>query len=214
MRAVAGFALFFAASTLAAAAAGERVTQAAVWHPPPGFIADFHALCDGFAGKAFTECFVQAMAKEGAPPAALAFARWRRGEAYLEGLDEAGPVALAHVFYPFAANENSHWAFVNGNPDWIDVDDFARLPQKALAANAEYRAIRARYPRVALWPGDRRPIGPRPEAAPGGGKRFVVSYRLQDFCHACAIVGEARCAFLFDRRGKFLGARLVGVTAK
>lgn len=209
-----GLALLFAACAIPAAAA-ERVTEAAVWRPPPSFIDDFHKLCAGLGGAAFAECFVRAMAQAGAPPAALAFARWREGEAYLEGLEEAGgPVALAHVVYPYRANENSAWVFVNGSPDWIDVDDFARLPQKALAGNAAYRAIRARYPRVALWPGGRGSAGPRPQPVPGGGERFVVAYRLQDFCHACAILGHARFAFAFDRSGKFQGARLVGVAAK
>jgi hypothetical protein len=213
-RPAAGLALLFAAWAIPAAAA-ERVTEAAVWRPPPNFIDDFHKLCAGLGGKAFADCFVRAMAKAGAPPAALDFARWREGEAYLEGLEEqGGPVALAHVVYPYRANENSAWVFVNGSPDWIDVDDFARLPQKALPENAEYRAIRARYPRVMLWPGGRGPTGPRPQAMPGGGERFVVAYRLQDICHACAIVGKARYAFAFDRSGKFLGAQLVGVTAK
>jgi hypothetical protein len=209
-----GLALLFAAWAIPAAAA-ERVTEAAVWHPAPSFLEDFHKLCAGLGGTAFADCFVRAMAQAGASPGALAFARWREGEAYLEGLEETGgPVALAHVVYPYRANENSAWVFVNGRPDWIDVDDFARLPQKALPENAEYRAIFARYPRVMLWPGGRGPTGPRPRALPGGGERFVVAYRLQDFCHACAIVGEARYAFDFDRGGKFLGAQLVGVTAK
>ncbi|HEV2301988.1 MAG TPA: hypothetical protein VGR91_10510, partial [Stellaceae bacterium] len=197
-------------------AAGERVTQAAVWRPPPGFIADFHGLCERLRGAVFADCFVRAMAKAGAPAAALAFARSRMGEAYLEGLDEEGrgPVALAHVAYPFRANENSAWVFVNAIPDWIDVDDFASLPRAALAATAAYRAIRTRYPRVMLWPGGRGRAGPEREASPRGGVRFIVSYRLQDFCHACAIVGHARFAFAFDRRGKFLGARLLAVTGK
>jgi hypothetical protein len=214
-RPAAGLALLLGVLAIPAAAA-ERVTQAAVWQPPPSFIDDFHKLCAGLGGTAFADCFVRAMAQAGAPPAALAFARWREGEAYLEGLEHTGngPVALAHVVYPYRANENSAWVFVNGRPDWIDVDDFARLPQKALPENAEYRAIFARHPRVMLWPGGRGATGPRPQPLPGGGERFVVAYRLQDFCHACAIVGKARYAFAFDRGGKFLGARLVGVTAK
>src|SRR5579863_112684 len=165
-RAAAWLALLFAACAVPAAAA-ERVGRAAVWHPLSGFIADFHKLCSGFRGEASAACFVRAMAQAGAPPAALAFARRRKGEAYLEGLDEAeGAVALAHVVYPFRANENSAWVFVNGSPDWIDVDDFARLPQQALKANAAYRAIRARYPRVTLWPGGRGRDGPARAASP------------------------------------------------
>ena len=60
--------------------------------------------------KAFADCFVGAMGRAGATAAALAFARRLDGEGYLESLDMTdGAVAVAHVVFPFRANENDGW---------------------------------------------------------------------------------------------------------
>ena len=106
------------------AAADQAVTAAAVWHPAVGFMADFHRQCDGRRGAAFDACFAAAMAQSGASSAALAFTKRLDNQAYLQALKPTGgPVAIAHVVYPFRANENNAWLLVNGTPPLIDVDD-------------------------------------------------------------------------------------------
>jgi hypothetical protein len=193
------------------AAAAERVTAAAVWRLDNGFMIRFHALCDRRSGAAFDACFVAAMAAAGAPPAALALARRLNGEAYLQALAETGgPVSVAHVFYPFRANENDAWLLVNGRPESIDVDDMHHLALAALRGAPAYRAIAQRYPQLSLWPGERGAAGP--QVLPDG-RQFVVDYRLRNLCHACAVVGDVRFAFDFDKAGDFLGTRLVSVAA-
>jgi hypothetical protein len=194
----------------AAASAADRVTAAAVWRPATGFISRLHARCDRLGGAPFDACFVAAMAAAGAAPGAIAFARRLDGEAYLQALAETGgPVAVAHVFYPFRANENDAWLLVNGRPALIDVDDTRRLDLAAMRRGAAYRAIAQRYPQVDLWPGDRGAAGPEVAA---GGRQFIVDYRLRDLCHACAVVGRLRFSFDFDKAGNFLGTRLVSIT--
>ncbi len=146
------------------------------------------------------------MAQAGASPAALAFTRRLDNEAYLEALDEtAGPVAVAHVFYPFRANENQAWLLVNGAPPLIDVDDRRDLDLAALRSSPAYAAIRRRYPNVSFWPGDRGRAAPQ---IGENGREFVVGYLLRDLCHACATVGHVRFAFEFDAAGTFLGTQL------
>jgi hypothetical protein len=205
----------FAASVFAITAAGhaaaaDRVTAAAVWRPDALFISRVHARCDRLGGEAFDACFVAVMAAAGAAPAALAFTRRLDGEAYLEALVETGggPVAVAHVFYPFRANENDAWLIVNGLPALIDVDDEHYLALAAMRRSAAYRAIARHYPQVDFWPGDRGAAGPEVEA---GGRRIIVDYRLRNLCHACAVVGHVRFAFEFDAAGDFFGTRLVSV---
>lgn len=192
-----------------AVAAQTAVTAAAMWRPEAGFMARFHAQCEGRRGAAFTGCFAAAMKEAGASPAALAFTRRLGNEAFLEALDPtAGPIAIAHLFYPFRANENEAWLLLNGTPAMIDVDQRRYLLLAEMRLSTGYAAIRRRYPNVAFWPGERGAAGP--EAA-ANGLRFIVGYLLRDFCHACAIVGRVRYAFEFDRAGKFLGTRLVSV---
>jgi len=200
-----------AAGSAVCAQAADRVTAAAVWRPANGFMRRFHQQCDGRAGSEFDACFVTAMAKAGAAPAALAFTRRLDNEAYLEALDETlGPVAVAHVFYPFRANENEAWLLVNGAPPLIDVDDRRHLDLAALRSSPAYAVIRRRYPNVSFWPGDRGAAAPQ---IGRNGRQFVVAYLLRDLCHACATVGHVRFAFEFDTAGKFLGTQLVSIVA-
>ena len=193
------------------AAAGIRVTLAAIWHPPAGFIEHFHGECDERAAKAFADCFVGAMGRAGATPAALAFARRLDGEGYLESLDQTGgAIAVAHVVYPFRANENDGWLVVNGSPALIDVDDSRYLALGAMRASLPYREIGRRIADVTFWPGERGAAAPQIAMA---GQRIVVGYVLRNVCHACAIVGRVRFAFDFDHAGRFLGTQLVSVVA-
>lgn len=190
----------------------QPVSAAAVWHPPDGFMRQFHARCDGRSGKAFTDCFVGAMTEAGAGPAAVGFARRLGGDGYLRAFQDTGRVDVAYVDVPFAANENWKWLLANGTTPLVDVDDLRLLDLGAMRAAPAYRALQRRFPRVMLWPGDRgSPPGPEERAIAEGGQMFVVPYRLQDGCHACAVIGEVRFGFVFDAAGSFLGTRLLSV---
>jgi hypothetical protein len=192
------------------AVAQECVTAAAVWQPGAGFLARFHAQCDRRSGAAFDACFAAAMAKAGASKVALDFTRRLGDQAYLQALDPTGgPIAIAHLFYPFRANENDAWFLVNGTPPLIDVDDRRNLSFPRMRSSTGYAEIHHRYRNVTFWPGDRGASGP---AVAQNGREFVVDYLLRDLCHACAIVGRVSYAFDFDASGRFLGTRLVSVT--
>jgi hypothetical protein len=193
------------------AAQSQPVTAEAIWRPDAGFMQRFHKQCDGRSGAAFDSCFAATMAKAGASPAALDLTRRLDNEAYLRALDEyGGPVAFAHVFYPFRANENDAWFLVNGTPPLIDVDDRRYLALAAMRSSAAYGEIRQRYPHVDFWPGDRGASAPK---VSWGGREFVIGYLLRDQCPACAIVGRVRFGFDFGAGGKFLRTRLISVIA-
>lgn len=201
----------WAGMALAASSPGP-ITRAAVWRAPANFTTLVHERCGGQPQPAFGQCFLSAMAAAGALPAAIAFTRRMGDEVYLAALADTRPVAAALVFSPFRANENYFWLLVNGTPSSINVDDQQLLALNAMRAAPAYRQIARRYPRVSLWPDNRyRPL-PTAMRLASGGQRFVIAYRLQDFCHACAIVGRARFDFDFDAAGKFLGTRFLGVT--
>jgi hypothetical protein len=190
-----------------------EVTPAAVWQPAPKVLTGVRAKCAKSGGDDLGDCFVIAMTKAGASSAAVEFARRFGGMAYLEALDghAAGPVALAHVFFPYRANENRAWFLVNGMPESIDVDARDCLAVDALERAPEYRALLRRYPELMLWPGTRGAVGPRPASRPHGRESFIIAYRLRNLCHACAVVGHVRFAFDFERSGEFLGTHLVSV---
>ena len=103
---------------------------------------------------------------------------------------------------------------VNGEPPLIDVDDIKILPINALESDATYKAIKARYPNISIWPSDRSSTKyPVVKTLARGGERLIVSYWLQNGCHACEQIGSAQFAFDFDNHGKFLGARLHSIEA-
>ena len=197
------------AAPLSAGTREETVTATAVWHPDAGFMSRFHQRCSALRGTAFDDCFAAEMAVADASRAALAFTRRLGNEAYLQALDPTGgPVSVAHLYYPFRANQNEAWFLVNGEPPLIDVDDRRNLSLAQMRSAPGYAVILRRWPNVAFWSGDRGPSGP--EVAKGG-REIIVGYLLRDFCHACAIIGRVRYAFDFAADGKFLGTRLVSV---
>ena len=205
-------ALWFTAGMALAASSPGPITHAAVWHAPANFTTLVHERCGGQPHPAFGQCFLTAMAA-GASPAAIAFTRRMGDEVYLAALADTRPVAAALVFSPFRANENYFWLLVNGTPSPINVDDRRLLALAAMRAAPAYRRLLRRFPRVSLWPDGRyRPL-PAAVRLASGGRRFIIAYRLQDFCHACAIVGRTRFGFDFDAAGKFLGTRFLGVTS-
>ncbi len=196
----------------AAPAVAAKIGPDAVWQPGPAVLAGVRAQCDSFGGKQLGECFAVAMSKAGASPAAVAFAQLFDGMAYLEKLENGGGlVVVAHVFFPYRANENSAWFLVNGEPELMDVDDHRHIALDQLKQAPAYRALHRRFPDIMLWPGMRGPVGPAPTIRPGGGERFVIPYFLRNLCHACAIVGRVDYAFDFDKSGRFVGTKLLSV---
>lgn len=191
----------------------ESVNADAVWKPGPSSVSDIKKQCAASKGGAIQDCFASGMGKAGASAQAVAFIR-RNDGAYLREFRRVGPVDIAYVTNPFRANENDSVLLVNGKPATINVDNQQLLNQTDLTKNLTYTALAKKYPQISLWPDDRSGTNaPTVKDLPGGGRRFAVSYRLRNFCHACAVVGSAQFGFDFDQAGKFLGTKLLQVAA-
>ncbi len=203
-------ALLLAAGLLSAAPT-PSVGPDAVWKPPADFRANVTAACAS-GDSNFAECFAGQMRVAGASAAALAFLERTGNQGYLSAFVDAGKVDIAYAEYPFRANESAVVFLVNGEPSMLDVDDLSRIDRKNLQANTTYAGILKKNPKLALFPGERRP-GREPRALNlrNGGQRFVAVYELRDGCHACKNVGYARIGFDFDGEGKFLGTDVVQV---
>jgi hypothetical protein len=151
------------------------------------------------------------MSAAGAPADAVSFTRMLyRQNGGLVGIMTAfkkyGPVDAAQVLYPERANDNYVLLLVNGNPPILDVDDLQKLDRAAMEQNPMYQAVKQKFPKTDVWPGDRSGSQPWPRVQPlaGGGQHFVVTYPLLDGCHACQHTGQARFGWDFDASGKFL----------
>ena len=207
----------------AGAAGADRLTAAAVWQPGGAFMKSVHERCDARMASGFDACFIEAMSREGAPAAAVDFAK--RMVARPNGLvatmrsfrRTGGAVDVAYVQYPFRANENDACLLVNGTPDIVDVDDPKGIEPAAWSAHAAFQTLQKRYSNISVWPGDRTGTAyPRVTAAPGasGGQRFVFSFTFRDGCHACAVVGSGEMAFDFDTAGRRISQTVVTVIPK
>ena len=193
--------------------AAEPVDAEAIWKPPVSVVQEIKSKCTASNGFSFQDCFIRGMEKARASPSAVAFMRHSDG-GYLHEFRRVGPVDIAYVTYPFRANENEGVLLVNGTPASVDVDNQQLLSKAALAQNPVYAALAKQYPQITLWPGDRNGTNdPAIKDLPQKGRRFVVRYRLRNMCHACAVVGSAQFGFDFDRSGRFIGTKLLQVSA-
>jgi hypothetical protein len=158
----------------------------------------------------FSACFMNQIASS-APPAAASFSRMlfeqdNGNVGMMTAYKEYGNVDAAQILYPLRANDNYALLLVNGDPNFVDVDDLQKLDRAAMEKDPKYQALKKKYPQADLWPGDRSGKNPWPQAKSlsGGGTQFIVAYLLINGCHACARVGSARFAWEFDSSGKFL----------
>ncbi len=186
--------------------------QSAVWRPPPNFRNTVLAACSD-AGPGFGECLARRMKLAGASADALVFTRLIHNDGYIEAFRAVSRVSVAEVLYPFRANENYGNFLVNGQPPAIDIDNQVALPVPAMKEDASYKKVLAEHPKASLWPGDRStPDTVLAVLLTSGGQEFIADYRVQDGCHACAILGEAFFTFRFAPDGKFEGVHFAGFT--
>jgi hypothetical protein len=189
------------------------ISAEAEWRLTDATLQGIHQECAAKKAPDFGKCFVESMRRLQASPEAVAFAEATGNTGYLERFFKVGPVDLAFVRYPFRANENEGWMLVNGEPRMLDVDTCAALAKGQLAQDSRYLELKAKFPNIMMFPGDRGSNHP-PEAIQqenSRGLRFAVDYKLLDGCHACKQLGRARFSFNFDSKGKFLGTTLLQV---
>jgi hypothetical protein len=193
--------------------AKQQIGPDALWGPGMSEMQMIQQNCAS-AGTQFRECFANGMQKSGASPQAVAFTNMTGNTGYMRDFRQTGRVSIAYVYFPFRANENQGAYLVNGTPSMIDIDNQSLLAQNQLAKNPTYTQLAKKYPEITLFPGDRDGTSYLVAGKlSSGGQRFIVPYNLQNQCHACEQVGIAKFAFDFDRTGKFLGTKLLGVTA-
>jgi hypothetical protein len=190
-----------------------RVSVAVVFAGDAKFDDAVKATCQDLHSDKLQDCFAKEMKRANATPAAVEFSRQLGEPGFVRDFKVAGPVDLAYVFYPYRANENQSCLIVNGEPAIIDVDNHKLVGADALKRNAAYVALAKAHKEVSLWPGDRYGTEtPDVEMGANAGAHIVVNYRLREQCHACAVLGHAWFSFDFDPKGKFGGAKLMGVS--
>jgi len=195
-----------------------KISASAIWEVSPQFVATAHAACDNSSSSGDAKCFMEQMAKAGAPAGAISFTRELYKQSHgdfgiMTGFQDEGPVAFAWITYPLRANTNNGLLLVNGRPPIVNVEDLKLLDTKTMQQSPQFQNLKSQFPQVDVWPGDRDgKTWPNSQPGPNGGTQFVVGYPLLNGCHACASAGSALFTWNFDAQGKFLGTTFVGMT--
>jgi hypothetical protein len=209
--------LFFAACLTAQSKQAAKIDASAVWQIPSQFLSAAHSACDHSASSASGECWIGQMAKAGASTEAVSFTRELYKESHgdfgiMTGFQDEGPVAFAWITYPLRANTNNGFLLVNGEPRIINVEDLQLLDTKTMRKTPQFQDVKAQFPKVDVWPGDRDGrMWPNSQAGLGGGIQFSIAYPLRNGCHACASAGSAIFNWNFNAQGKFLGTAFQGM---
>jgi hypothetical protein len=210
-------------SSASSSSSGE-FGASAIWHANSDFLPAAHAACDKTTEPAaFAECFIDQMAKAGAPQDALKFTRelhQSRGQIGIMGEFKGfGPIGLAWVVYPLRANDEKDGLLVlNGDPKFLDPDDLQRLDKAAMESDPLFLEWKKTVPQLDVWPGDRSAGAAQVRMArvhsgtQPGEQRFIFSYPIANGCKACARSGFVNYGWEFDAKGKFQGTRLLSVT--
>jgi len=202
---------------LSAPKPGTKVGASSVWQLPDQFVTGAHTACDKSAPTSFAEC-VNKMAKAGASADAVSFTRELYQQSggdvgIMTGFQAVGPVDFAWISYPLRANTNYGLLLVNGKPPIVNVENLALLDRKTMQQTPQFKDLKAQFPQVDVWPGDRDgKTWPNSQTGPNGGSQFTVGYLLINGCHACAHAGSAIFTWNFSAQGKFLGTTFVGMT--
>ena len=168
--------------------------------------------CADEGSRGIEGCFLKVMEGLGASPEALRFSASLDSAACMHAFQEAGPVDVGWVYYPFRANERFGCYLLNGSPGLLDVDDPDLRLDKVLKERTRVLSPEEKISQITVWPGDRTGPGRLASVSlPESGLRFIASYVLRDGCHACRTVGSAEIAFDFDDQGSFLGTDVVSL---
>jgi hypothetical protein len=211
--------LFFLSACLAAQSKPQsaKIGGSAVWQTPPQFMTTAQAACNRASSSRYGECMIAQIKKAGAPADAVRFTRElydeNHGEfGFMTEFQEAGPVSIAWITYPLRAKTNYGLLVVNGKPRIVSVEDLKLLDTKAMKRSPQFQNVKAQFPNVDVWPGDRDgKTWPNWQIGPDGGIQFTIGYPLINGCPACAHAGSVIFNWNFDANGRFLGTTFEGM---
>lgn len=201
---------------------GDTYSSASVWSPEAENYLSAWQGCSyaNDSRDAELNCVLAYMKKSSASEESMNFTRKIGQEVvfgvngYLETFEEKGRVDIGAVSFPSRANTNGAYILLNGSPSLVSTELFnanARLAgqwgQLDISRDPNYPRLKKQYPELDVWPAGNDFISV--DASSDGGQRFIFSYFLVDYCHACGVGWNARVAFDFSRDGAFRGTKVL-----
>jgi hypothetical protein len=154
---------------------------------------------------ATNQCIADKMRAKGADAQAIAFAQYAPVPSAIDKFKKYGKVAAVHARMQWA-DASDGFFLINNHGMVIPVAN------PAITQNADYQTFLKQFPKAFIVSGPGHLDWPHVFSAANNSRQFVFSFPMVNGCMACAKVGTAEVAYLFDHAGHFLGIRLVGIT--
>jgi hypothetical protein len=166
-------------------------------------------------------CVSRAMAAAGATVGAIEIARSQRFNGYLSEFEEHGRVDIGRVRLEYTKRPGSACYVLNGSPPLIDVGaELTQDPELAQAIKAHPQFAPLQWTYQDRHPDDKTAFRLWPHqatsctaSASAQGQEVSVGVMMGG-CEDCATGGHAQIAVDFDRKGRLLGRRLIGLSAE
>ena len=166
-------------------------------------------------------CVSRAMAAAGATAGAIEIARSQRFNGYLSEFEEHGRVDIARVRLEYSNRPGVACYVLNGSPPLIDVGaELTQDPELAQAIKAHPRFSPLQWTYQDRHPDDKTAFRLWPHqatsctaGASAQGQEVTVGVMMGG-CEDCPTGGHAQIALDFDRKGRLLGQRLLGLSAE
>jgi hypothetical protein len=181
----------------------------AVWNPSEKLESKLYSCCN-------KPCFATIMRKAGATEQAITFSKSIEYRGWLTSFSEMGRVDVATVYHVCMVNSNAKVLLLNGTPPVIDAEEEsvsnsldAAIDEDPLYPELVKNARLKEGGGLVTWGG---PVFEKMRPLPGGGQRFVIRFDLRS-CHACELGGHTHIGYDFDASGRFLGTKLIRLSA-
>lgn len=158
--------------------------------------------------KGNKKCIISYMEIHGASPQALALYKASGGIVRAEKKLPMGVLLIAESLANFPA-----LYFVNSAGELLDLQQLSWIRSFKNYTKLVSPNIIKRYPKAAVWPAYGSSAVSSQTFA-NGNEGLVVTYPVTQGCHACALIGWLRLAFVFDQAGKIKGYYVVDFKLK
>lgn len=177
-------------------------------------------------------CKENVLRRLGASPEAIAFSRLFDFRGFVRHFEEMGVVSVVSVHFTRWINDSERILLVNGSPPLMDVEgcgiphslmvvrDFLQeeanetdcLANIDITKNPLYKSLTKKDPSIPpmIWGG--HASFERMQYGGFGGQRLIIAFELLG-SHTGPYFGDAHIAYDFDSAGKFLGTKLLRLSA-
>lgn len=149
-------------------------------------------------------CIANYMAKNGASPQAIAFARYNEIPSTIDQIKRYDTLDVVYAKMQWADASGGFFIITKKGmiiPTFNAIKNINKEPSLA--------ALQKQYPRAMLWNGPDNVDWPQVQKSTNGGEQVIFKYPVKNGCHACENIAYANIAYNFDSTGKYLGTKFL-----